>query len=107
AMLLGGGGPPAAVVRVGGLEVVRRGGRAVGHDHEAGGHDGLDVWTSSTSRSSTDGSVSGRTPWPRLKMWPGRPPLAARTARASAANPGQRAGHPAGARLPSAARPGQ
>ena len=27
-------------------------------------------WTSSTTRVSTSGSVSGRTPWPRLKMWP-------------------------------------
>jgi len=26
------------------------------------------VWTMSTTRVSTPGSVSGRTPWPRLKM---------------------------------------
>ena len=31
-------------------------------------------WTRSTSRRSWSGSVSGSTPWPRLKTWPGRPP---------------------------------
>ena len=29
--------------------------------------------TSSTRRPRSSGSVAGRTPWPRLKMWPGRP----------------------------------
>ena len=51
--------------------------------------------TSSTRRPRSAGSVSGSTPWPRLKMWPGRPPArledrrappraSARTARAGA-----------------------
>ena len=44
----------------------------------------------------TSGSVSGRTPWPRLKMWPGRPPARAehvaapRARRAPTARAGRR-----------------
>ena len=41
-------------------------------------------WTRSTSRRSRPVSVSGSTPWPRLKTWPGRPPASASTARAPA-----------------------
>ena len=40
--------------------------------------------TSSTTRSRIAGSVSGRTPWPRLKMWPGWSPACSSTARVSA-----------------------
>ena len=32
------------------------------------------AWTKSTSRLTLSTGVCGRTPWPRLKMWPGRPP---------------------------------
>ncbi len=45
----------------------------------------LSSWTSSASRRRLSLGVSGSTPWPRLKMWPGRPPARSRTCRASRA----------------------
>ena len=64
----------------------------VGHDQHPGGRRGAPVtavpppragprtparpsaWTRATTRSRMAGSVSGRTPWPRLKTWPGASP---------------------------------
>ena len=57
-------------------------GRAVGHDHDADGRHAAPpgsvrsgcatVWRAPArrARSSTSGSVSGSTPWPRLNTWP-------------------------------------
>ncbi len=60
---------------------VREVGRApVGHQHDRRLHAAVRSWTSSTMRLRSAGSVSGSTPWPRLKMWPGRPPAASRIA---------------------------
>ncbi len=66
------------------------------HVHAGGGS----AWTRSTRRASTSGSVWGSTPWPRLKMWPGPGPAAARMARAWSATTGHGARHTAGSRLP-------
>ena len=38
-----------------------------------GGRSRARSWTRSTRRRRSSGSVAGRTPWPRLKTWPGRP----------------------------------
>src|SRR5690606_6098130 len=66
--LLGRRWPPAADVGVVALDLVERRRGAVGHDDQAGRHCGAPhPWTSSTRRASTSGSVSGSTPWPRLK----------------------------------------
>ena len=46
------------------------------------------------------GSVSGSTPWPRLKMWPGRPPLRRSTRGLRSATTSHGARHTAGSRLP-------
>ena len=58
--------------------------------------------TCSLRRPSTAGSVSGSTPWPRLNMWPGRPPASARMRSVSAATrsngPRSRAGSDSPAR---------
>ena len=62
--------------------------------------------TSSTTRVSTAGSVSGSTPWPRLKTWPGAARPSASTRRTSASTTGQSASSSAGSRLPCTARPG-
>ena len=45
----------------------------------------MSSWTSSRSRPSAAGSVAGRTPWPRLNTWPGRPPARSSTSRVAAA----------------------
>ena len=37
-------------------------------------------WTMSTRARALSTGVCGRTPWPRLKMWPGRPAAWSRTA---------------------------
>ena len=40
-------------------------------NRHSGTYRAVSACTSSTTRVSTSGSVSGRTPWPRLKTWPG------------------------------------
>ena len=62
--------------------------------------------TSAARRVSVSGSTEGKTPWPRLKMWPGRPPARARMSRASASTTGHGASSTAGSRLPCTARSG-
>ena len=37
------------------------------------GYAALNSWTASTNATAFSTGVSGRMPWPRLKMWPGRP----------------------------------
>ena len=64
------------------------------------------VCTRSTTRVSTSGSVSGMTPWPRLKTWPGAARPAASTARLWLATTSQGANSTAGSRLPCTARSG-
>src|SRR5262249_17838630 len=90
------------------LPVVERRRRAAGHDQAAAGHVRTvpAVWTRSTTRSRTAGSVSGKTPWSRLKMWPGWPSFSARTARTSAATASHGPRQTAGSRLPCSALPG-
>src|SRR5438105_4919688 len=56
--------------------------------------------TSAHSRPSASGSVSGRTPWPRLKMWPGRPPARRSTSSVVASTRSHGPRRTAGSRLP-------
>ena len=56
--------------------------------------------------SARSGSVPGRTPWPRLKTWPGRPPARASTSSASRSTTSHGAPSAAGSRFPWTARPG-
>ena len=89
--LLGRRRPAPADVGVVRLDVVGRRRRAVGHHHHA------QPVSAVTCRPSVvheldhplehAGSVSGSTPWPRLKMWPGRPALRRSTSRARSARP--------------------
>src|SRR5207247_411869 len=94
------------VVRRHVLEPVRR---AVRHEHHGDvAHATIAAvrsWTSSTSLPSEAGSVWGRTPCPRLKMWPGLPPARARTSRAAASTRSHGPSSTAGSRLPWTPRP--
>ena len=104
----------AADPRVEGLDLLGRAGGAVRHDeHPDGGTHGLaatparpSAWTRSTSAARMPGSVSGSTPWPRLKMCPGSVPARSRTSRASVATASKGARQTAGSRLPCTARSG-
>ena len=63
--------PPRADVLQVRTDVLRLGGAPVGHEDDRGLHAAtvaVRSWTSSTRRPRSAGSVSGRTPWPRLKM---------------------------------------
>ncbi len=72
--LLDGGvrhGPPLADVLEVGPDVLDPLRAAVGHEDDGGLHAAtfaVRSWTNSTSRLRSAGSVSGNTPWPRLKM---------------------------------------
>ncbi len=57
-------------------------------------------WTRSTTRVRTSGSVSGRTPWPRLKMWPGAARPSSTICRTLRASGSQGANSRAGSRFP-------
>ena len=119
---LGRGGPAPADGGVEGLDALGRGRGAVGHDQhpDAGAgtgpvgdprHDPAtparpSAWTSATTCSRMAGSVSGRTPCPRLKMWPGAEPARRSTSRVSASATAQLARHRAGSRFPWTATPG-
>ena len=59
-----------------------------------------------TTRVMTSGSVSGRTPWPRLKMCPSAARPSATIRRTSASMTGQSASSSAGSRLPCTTAPG-
>ena len=91
---LGGGGPAPSDGGVEGLDPLGGGRGPVGHDQHADRPPSTgrsrprpgrpattparpSAWTSSTTRSRMPGSVSGRTPWPRLKTCPGAEPAAA------------------------------
>ena len=50
--------------------------------------------------SAVSGSVRGRTPWPRLKMCPGRPPARCSTSRAARSTCSHGPSRAAGSRLP-------
>ena len=88
--------PDVGVVR---LDLARIARRPVRHqDHrDTGGHAVMLAfaslvcsWTKSTTACSTPGSVSGGTPWPRLKMWPWRAAGVVGRARRRHASPGER-----------------
>src|SRR5580765_144749 len=80
---------------------VREVGRAaVRHQHDRGLHAAVRSWTSSTILFRSAGSVSGSTPWPRLKMWPGRPPAASRIAIAADSTRSNGPSRSAGSRFP-------
>src|SRR3954447_8327931 len=83
-------------------DVVRARRASIGHQDHGIAHAATSVrsWTSSTRRRKTAGSVSGTTPWPRLKMWPGRPPARASTSSAPAATRSQGPSRAAPSRLP-------
>src|SRR5918995_1683947 len=98
-----GDGPALADVLEVRTDVLRRGGRAVRHEDD----DVAQAWTaavrsctSSRSRRSSAGSVLGRTPWPRLKMWPGRPSAASRIASVAHSTRSHEPRSSAGSRLP-------
>lgn len=93
--------PAAANVGVVGLDLRRCTRRSVRHQDHRDRHE-TDVCscTRSTTACSTPGSESGWTPWPRLKMCPGDPPLSANTCRAPASATGAPARTSAGSRLP-------
>src|SRR5438445_1216088 len=83
--------------------------RAIRHQHNTGRtwHQAtttsarmVSAWTSSTSRFRLSAGVSASTPWPRLKMWPGRPAARSNTLRASRSMTSQGASRTAGSRLP-------
>src|SRR5829696_3347396 len=84
-------------------DVLWGGRRAVRHEN-----DGVaQAWTaavrsctSSRRRRSWTGSVLGRTPWPRLKMCPGRPPAASRMASVAHSTRSHEPRSSAGSRLP-------
>src|SRR6185369_9174022 len=74
------------------VHAIERRRRAVGHQqdappgrrrHEAASLRTAELtvcsWTRSTSRLRRSVFVWGRTPWPRLKTWPWRPPASSRT----------------------------
>ncbi len=64
-------------------------------------HDDLHApCTSSTTRCRCSTGVSGRTPWPRLKMWPARPAARASTSRTLPSSTGSGARQATGSRLP-------
>ena len=58
------------------------------------------AWTWSTTWASTPGSISGRTPWPRLKTCPGWPALRRSTSATSASTTSRGPRHTAGSRFP-------
>ena len=57
-------------------------------------------WTQSTRAWRCSTGVWGRTPWPRLKICPGRPPTRSRTSWAAARIVGTSASKTAGSRFP-------
>ena len=90
--VLGRDRPAAADVRVVGGNVGEALRRAVRHQDHRGPFNAAGSDTRLHSRGPDElgeprdrsGSVRGRTPWPRLKMWPGRPPARSSTSRAAA-----------------------
>src|SRR3990172_9014772 len=63
------------------LHLVQRVRRSVRH-HQDGDHLAVVRCTCSTKSSTVSTGVEGRTPWPRLKMWPGREPARVKTSSA-------------------------
>ena len=67
---------------------------------------GVSSWTRSATWVSTPGSVSGSTPWPRLKMCPRAARPCSTTRRTSRSTVARSASSTAGSRLPCSERPG-
>ena len=61
-------------------------------------------FTAAISSRTFSTGVCGSTPWPRLKMWPGRPPARASTSRARRRTVSRSASSTTGSRLPCTAR---
>src|ERR1019366_8006910 len=90
------------------LDVIWRRRRAVGHDEHADRHRtpaNPSSCTTRTTASSVDGSVEGKTPWPRLKMCPASLPARAITSRAPSTARSTPPKQRAGSRFPWTARP--
>src|SRR5262245_16395494 len=86
---------------------VREVGRApVRHEDDRRFHAAVRSWTSPTILFRSAGSVSGRTPWPRLKMCPGRPPAASRIAITPGSTRSKGPSRSAGSRFPCTPRSG-
>src|SRR5205807_7883452 len=68
-------GPPPTEIQEIGLDVLQRVRTSECHQKDGGGHPARPVarCTRSVTKPTASGGVPGRMPWPRLKMWPGRP----------------------------------
>src|ERR1019366_8691516 len=73
--------------------------RSVGEQQDARVH-GRNSRTISTTALTFSTGVSGRMPWPRLKMWPGRLPVRLSSSCTLARNSGSGAKSATGSRLP-------
>src|ERR1039457_844416 len=73
--------------------------RSVGEQQDATVH-GRNSRTISTTALTFSTGVSGRIPWPRLKMWPGRVPVRFSNSCTLARNSGSGAKSATGSRLP-------
>src|SRR4029453_6035178 len=77
----------------------RPGGAADREGEQGGDHPAPSSWTMSTRAATCSTGVVWWTPWPRLKMCPGRPPARARIAFTRSRNSAGLASNAAGSRL--------